>query len=169
MKEAACIRLLSAVNALHPSVLPSQSAPNVPAVPIVPFKRVIVPSYDEKRGDLIFFSPSLLANRASSARIRHFRQQAFPGRLQPCFQFLGGLRLFFPFLSRHGLSGESLRQNQCQFSFHFHSILFRVCSLRQRGAFRKNPFRPRGERRLLTVSSKFSPIEKNNSLSYLIQ
>ena len=44
----------------------------------------------------------------------------------PRSHFFGGPGLPFPFLFRHGLSGESLRQNRCQFSFHFHFIYITV-------------------------------------------
>ena len=77
-------------------------------------------------------SPSQPANRTPGARIRPSLQRArslkgaHSGSLQPRFQFPGGPGLPFPFLFRHGLSGESLRQNRCQFSFHFHFIYITV-------------------------------------------
>lgn len=142
---------------------PSSIRPSFPIRPkgtgrtIVPFKRVIVPWYDQKRGDLIFFSPSLLANRVSSARIRHFRQQAFPRRTafwktsamlpvswrpSPLFPVSFPARTF-----RRKPSSEPM---PVFFSFSFY-FFYRVCALPGAEEFRENPFRPFEERRLLTV------------------
>lgn len=76
-------------------------------------------------------SPSQPANRTPAPESalpfngRFLKRSAFwkPSATLPVF---GGPGLPFPFLFRHGLSGESLRQNRCQFSFHFHFIYITV-------------------------------------------
>ena len=129
MKEAACIRLLSAINARHPFVPPSRSSP------IVPFKRFIVPSYDEQREGSTF-SPASQASRASSARIRLFRQRAFARRsafwktstsLPVSWRPLPLFHVSFP--ARTFRRKPSPEPMPVFFSFSFY-FFYRVCSLR---------------------------------------
>lgn len=149
MKKAACIRLLSAINARHPSVPPSRSSPKVPSVPIVPFKRFIVPSYDEQREGSTF-SPASQASRASSARIRLFRQRAFARRsafwktstsLPVSWRPLPLFHVSFP--ARTFRRKPSPEPMPVFFSFSFY-FFYRVCSLPEREAFRENPPSPSG-------------------------
>ena len=130
MKEAACIRLLSAINARHPFVPPSRSSPKVPSVPIVP-------SYDEQREGSTF-SPASQASRASSARIRLFRQRAFARRsafwktstsLPVSWRPLPLFHVSFP--ARTFRRKPSPEPMPVFFSFSFY-FFYRVCSLRSR-------------------------------------
>lgn len=149
MKEAACIRLLSAISARHPFVLPSRSSPKVPSVPIVPFKRFIVPSYDEQREGSTFF-PRLQASRASSARIRLFRQRSFARRsafwktstsLPVSWRPLPLFHVSFP--ARTFRRKPSPEPMPVFFSFSFY-FFYRVCSPRSGRHSGRIPAAPRG-------------------------